>query len=163
VHIYFLFTVLCHLTYAWTRNSYRMKKYLMQGLPLYLQRSCRVLVVQYNYYVLPFRSMLRSALGRLCSALSPYRMRPCLPCWWRWLSSGMLRRVVSWKLTLMMEAVSTSETSVNFYETTWRHLQEDGHFHTRCCGNLKNSLLIFLHGIFFLFERNISTCSHNRY
>jgi hypothetical protein len=51
----------------------------------------------------------------------------------------MLRSVVSYKLTdvsellrttasiiaLMMEAVSTSETSVNFYETKRRNIPED--------------------------------------
>jgi hypothetical protein len=29
--------------------------------------------------------------------------------------------------TLMMEAVSTSETLVNFYKTTWCNIPEDGH------------------------------------
>jgi hypothetical protein len=29
----------------------------------------------------------------------------------------------------MMAAVSTSETSVSFCETTWRNVLEDGHFH----------------------------------
>jgi hypothetical protein len=28
-------------------------------------------------------------------------------------------------IALMMEAVSTSETSVNFYDTTWRHIPDD--------------------------------------
>jgi hypothetical protein len=27
------------------------------------------------------------------------------------------------------EAVNTSETSVSFYETTWRNIPEHGHFH----------------------------------
>jgi hypothetical protein len=40
---------------------------------------------------------------------------------------GVLRRVVS-RIALMMEAVSTSETSVSFYETTWRNIAEDTHF-----------------------------------
>jgi hypothetical protein len=31
----------------------------------------------------------------------------------------------------MMEAVSTSETSVNFYETTQRNVPEDSHLHNR--------------------------------
>jgi hypothetical protein len=35
----------------------------------------------------------------------------------------------------MMEAVSTFETSVNFYETTRRNIQE-GHLHTRRLENL---------------------------
>jgi hypothetical protein len=32
--------------------------------------------------------------------------------------------------TLMIEAASASETSVNFYHTTLRNNQEDSHFHT---------------------------------
>jgi hypothetical protein len=30
-------------------------------------------------------------------------------------------------ITLMMDAESTSETSVNFYQTTRRNMPEDGH------------------------------------
>jgi hypothetical protein len=37
----------------------------------------------------------------------------------------MLRRVIA----LMMQAVSTSETSVNFYQTTRRNIPEDSHLH----------------------------------
>jgi hypothetical protein len=44
----------------------------------------------------------------------------------RWLSSGM------------MEAVSTSETSVNLYQTTRRNIPEDSHLHTRYLENLKS-------------------------
>jgi hypothetical protein len=33
-------------------------------------------------------------------------------------------------IALMMEAESTSETSVNFHQTTWRYNQEDSHLHT---------------------------------
>jgi hypothetical protein len=57
----------------------------------------------------------------------------------------MLRRVVSYKLTdvskviaLMMEAVSTFETSVNFNETRRRNISEDSHLHTRRRENLKS-------------------------
>jgi hypothetical protein len=32
-------------------------------------------------------------------------------------------------IALMMEAVSTSETSVNFYETTRLNISEDSHLH----------------------------------
>jgi hypothetical protein len=32
-------------------------------------------------------------------------------------------------IALMMEAASTSETLVNFYQTTRRHIQEDSHLH----------------------------------
>jgi hypothetical protein len=31
---------------------------------------------------------------------------------------------------VMMEAVSTSKTSVNFYQITWRKVPEDSHLHT---------------------------------
>jgi hypothetical protein len=34
-------------------------------------------------------------------------------------------------IALMMEAASTSETLVNFYETTRRYNPEDSHLHTR--------------------------------
>jgi hypothetical protein len=34
-------------------------------------------------------------------------------------------------ITLMMEAENTRETSVNFYQTTWRNDPGDGHLHTR--------------------------------
>jgi hypothetical protein len=37
----------------------------------------------------------------------------------------------------MMEAASTSETLVNFYQTTRRHKPEDSHLHTRRRENLK--------------------------
>jgi hypothetical protein len=41
-------------------------------------------------------------------------------------------------IVLMMEALRTSETSVNFYETTRRNIPEDSHFHTRRGENLKS-------------------------
>jgi hypothetical protein len=43
-------------------------------------------------------------------------------------------------ITLMMEALSTSETSVNLYETTRRNIQENRHLHTRHRENLKSQL-----------------------
>jgi hypothetical protein len=39
---------------------------------------------------------------------------------------------------LMMETVGTSETSVNFYQTTRRNIPEDSHLHTRRRENLKS-------------------------
>jgi hypothetical protein len=39
---------------------------------------------------------------------------------------------------LMMEAVRTSETSVNFNVTTRRYIPEDSKLHTRRCENLKS-------------------------
>jgi hypothetical protein len=41
----------------------------------------------------------------------------------------------------MMEAVSTSKMSLNFYQTTRRNIPEDSHLHTRRRENLK--LLMF--------------------
>jgi hypothetical protein len=38
----------------------------------------------------------------------------------------------------MMEAAITSETSVNFYQTTRRNKPEDSHFHTRRRENMKS-------------------------
>jgi hypothetical protein len=32
-------------------------------------------------------------------------------------------------IALMMEAASTFETSVNFYQTTWLNIPEDSHLH----------------------------------
>jgi hypothetical protein len=39
---------------------------------------------------------------------------------------------------LMMKAVSTSETSVDFYQTLRRYNPEDGHLHARRRENLKS-------------------------
>jgi hypothetical protein len=44
-------------------------------------------------------------------------------------------------IALMIEAVSTSETSVRFYQTTRRNTPEDGHLHTRSRENLKSHLV----------------------
>jgi hypothetical protein len=47
-----------------------------------------------------------------------------------------------------MEAVSTSETSVNFYQTTWRNIPEDSHVHTRRRENLKFKLCNILGDVY---------------
>jgi hypothetical protein len=39
---------------------------------------------------------------------------------------------------MMMDAASTYETSVNFYQTTRRNNPEDSHLHTRRRENLKS-------------------------
>jgi hypothetical protein len=41
-------------------------------------------------------------------------------------------------IALMMEEASTSETWVNFYQTTRRNNPEDSHLQTRRCENLKS-------------------------
>jgi hypothetical protein len=38
----------------------------------------------------------------------------------------------------MMEAARSSETLVNFYQTSWRYNPEDSHLHTHCLENLKS-------------------------
>jgi hypothetical protein len=43
-----------------------------------------------------------------------------------------------WLIALMMEKASTSETSVNFYQTTLCNIPEDSHLHTRRRENLKS-------------------------
>jgi hypothetical protein len=45
---------------------------------------------------------------------------------------------VSWELTasvitLTTEAVTSSETSVNIYQTTWCYIPEDSHLHAVAC------------------------------
>jgi hypothetical protein len=45
-------------------------------------------------------------------------------------------------IALMMEAASTSETSVNFYQTTRRNNPEDSHLYPR--------LFVHKHPIFFV-------------
>jgi hypothetical protein len=45
------------------------------------------------------------------------------------------------EIALMMEAASTSETSVNFYQTTWRNNPEHSHLHFRRRENLKFHIL----------------------
>jgi hypothetical protein len=44
------------------------------------------------------------------------------------------------EIALMMEAASTSQTSVNFYQTTRRYNPEDSHLHTRRRENIRSYL-----------------------
>jgi hypothetical protein len=39
---------------------------------------------------------------------------------------------LNYKYTVKMEAAPSSETSVNFYWTTWRHISDDGYFYFVC-------------------------------
>jgi hypothetical protein len=43
-------------------------------------------------------------------------------------------------LTPQMEAVWSSETSINFYQTTWRHMPEDGSLQGVWSPSNKNSV-----------------------
>jgi hypothetical protein len=53
--------------------------------------------------------------------------------------------VASIIVALMMEAASTSETSVNFYQKTRGNNPEDGHRHTRHHENLKSHFDYHVH------------------
>jgi hypothetical protein len=44
-------------------------------------------------------------------------------------------------MAMTMEAASTSETPVNFYQTTWRNIPGDNHLYTRRRENLKSYVL----------------------
>jgi hypothetical protein len=46
----------------------------------------------------------------------------------------------------MMEAASTSETSVNFYQTALRNNPENSNLHTRRRENLRSHILLFCRG-----------------
>jgi hypothetical protein len=41
-------------------------------------------------------------------------------------------------LTLKIEVIYSSETSVDFQWTTWCYIPEDGTLHNHCCENLKS-------------------------
>jgi hypothetical protein len=51
--------------------------------------------------------------------------------------SEMLAASIS-RVNLMMEAASTSETLVDFYQTTRSNNSEDSHLHIHQCENLKS-------------------------
>jgi hypothetical protein len=62
---------------------------------------------------------------------------------------------------LMMEAVSTSEASVNFYETARRYIPEDSHLHTHRLENLKPHVLQVV--VITIFNNTILFCGRNCY
>jgi hypothetical protein len=67
-------------------------------------------------------------------------------------------------IVLMMEAVSTSETSVNFYQTTRRNIPEDS-FHIRRRENLKSHHLAVVYKMWYcsaLFCHLIDLCCCGR-
>jgi hypothetical protein len=121
--------------------------------------TCRWMVRSQIERGWPHAWKLSWAISRVDSSKSPTYWRLCLPpssrteidehkiLWdfrfsrrrvWRWFSSVMLRRVV---IVLLMEAVSTSETSVNIHETTQCNIPEDNHLHKLVCSQnvLNNS------------------------
>jgi hypothetical protein len=58
----------------------------------------------------------------------------------------------------MMEAARTSETLVNFYQTTRRYNPEDSHLRTHGRENLKSYLLIVLSAKGTVFLVSLSDC-----
>jgi hypothetical protein len=58
-------------------------------------------------------------------------------------------------IALMMDAASTSETSVNFYQTTQCNIPQDSHLQTYCHENLK------YHLFYLFFSRVVKAPSHN--
>jgi hypothetical protein len=57
---------------------------------------------------------------------------------------SLFKRARGLLIALMIEAVSTSETSVNFYQTTRRDNPEDSHLHACSSENLKSHYLTFV-------------------
>jgi hypothetical protein len=57
---------------------------------------------------------------------------------------------------LMVEAASTSETSVNFYQTTWHNIPEDNHLHTRHHENLKSNPILVIGWLFSEFKHLVN-------
>jgi hypothetical protein len=60
---------------------------------------------------------------------------------------------------LMIEAASTSETSVNFYQTTRRSNPEDNHLHTRRRENLNSHKVVIMFGAKYIFGNQKETKS----
>jgi hypothetical protein len=54
--------------------------------------------------------------------------------------ANRIKNTVMMMIALTMEAVSTSETSANFYQTARRNIPEDSYLHTRRRENLKSHL-----------------------
>jgi hypothetical protein len=66
-------------------------------------------------------------------------------------------------IALMMEAVSTSETSVSFYQTT-RHILEDIHLQTRRRENLKSHQILVSNrcaSVLFIYFYNLPRCQNS--
>jgi hypothetical protein len=59
----------------------------------------------------------------------------------------LLVSCLSYFSTLKTEAVIYSETSINFYRTTWRYITGDRILRSHRCENLKSKMLM----IYFLF------------
>jgi hypothetical protein len=86
------------------------------------------------------------------------------------LSSSHLKMAVFWGVApyslviLMMEAASSSEMSVSFYQTTWHNISEDSHLHAHHCEIL--NLIFSCHWMCYLIsavERSFYNETHSTY
>jgi hypothetical protein len=68
----------------------------------------------------------------------------------------MLAASIIRAITLMMEAARTSETSINFYQTTRLYNQEDSHLSTRRRENLKSIHLMKFKHTYDLFTKLVT-------
>jgi hypothetical protein len=82
------------------------------------------------------RLVLRTVVFRVVATMfQSARPRLCLD----WLVPLHLRLLTrGWLIALMMEAVQTSETSVNSYRSTRRYNPEDSHLRTHRCEDVKS-------------------------
>jgi hypothetical protein len=69
---------------------------------------------------------------------------------------GFVKMAVFWDIA-MMEAVSTCQTSVKFYEITWCNIPEDYQLHTRRHENLKSRCRFCV----CMFGRNMASVAVN--
>jgi hypothetical protein len=58
-----------------------------------------------------------------------------------WIFNASIIRAV---IFLTMDALSTFETLTDLYETARHNIPEYSHFHTRCCGNQKSQIILYL-------------------
>jgi hypothetical protein len=61
----------------------------------------------------------------------------------------------------MMEAARSSETSVNFYQTTRCYNPEDSHLRTNCRKNLKSYVINCIHCVRLYSVHNIEDTKHS--
>jgi hypothetical protein len=141
----------CSLVEVYRRFRGANWRHLFSSQPFIL--ACLIYTGPWSFVL--FCGRLWSALLPLVPLLSPYSHS--LPHWpgqgstlsdrFPYLKPILRARLL---IALMMEAVSTSETSVNFYQTTWRYITEDSHLRNRRRDNLKSHLLQSSSNMFFV-------------
>jgi hypothetical protein len=84
-------------------------------------------------------------------------MTPCSPPIYTGLPTGklatcLLDGLLNYSSTLKMEAICSSETSVDTLRTT-RHIPEDDTLHNRRCENLKSYICLELHENYVVYDK----------